>query len=479
MHVVLWDTRKRAVVKDDLGGWESWTSAAAGTWRPWSSLADRPVMLQWAYLAAVLRRLGHTVEHAVDKVPRAGQLFIFHPALLTLDLERKAIRQAVAVAPKAQILLTGPVAAAWPEAFADLPVKVVRGEPEQLLWKLDRVLDCKSRIVNLGAVEDLDTLPWPDWSPFAYEDFRLPREFGRRRVAQIHLSREDPLLAGEERAGRTLRCRAPERAVSELRQQVLACGCQALWFCDPRFGVDSASVFRLTELLAQLPRRLPFSIQVDAGSFALDLLRVLRSVGLMHVRTVLDTTEKPDPESEGKARELVAACQGLSIRTTCRLRLTHLQNVPLRSIQVSNLRRTLSSINATAAEVDIAPECLRSQLLPEVRQQVMHTNDGSPMNFAQAMAIVRDRQRRLSRLARAGLAGYQVRWKYWRKQAAVRWPLLKRLAIWQHTERPETDLAHRQTPKPLGKLEHMRSGASLRKDSPHKRSPMRRNHDRP
>jgi hypothetical protein len=88
-------------------------------------------------------------------------------------------------------------------------------------------------------------------------------------------------------------------------------------------------------------------------------------------------------------------------------------------------------------------------------------------------------QRRLRNLARDVLAGYYGRLRYWREQASVRWPAWKRLAIWRHADKPETDLAHRETPKPLGGLDRRTTGSSLRKDSPHKRAAVRHNPDRP
>ena len=48
------------------------------------------------------------------------------------------------------------------EAFAGLDVTVVKGEAEQLLWKLDDVLARPGATVQLGVIEDLDSLPLPD-----------------------------------------------------------------------------------------------------------------------------------------------------------------------------------------------------------------------------------------------------------------------------------------------------------------------------
>ena len=79
--------------------------------------------------------------------------------------------------PDARIIVTGPVAYAMPEAFSDLQVKVVRGEAEMLLWKLDEVLADSEQVVSVGSVKDLDSLPRPDWSLFDHRRFRIKYDF--------------------------------------------------------------------------------------------------------------------------------------------------------------------------------------------------------------------------------------------------------------------------------------------------------------
>ena len=64
------------------------------------------------------------------------------------------------------MLVVGTTASVMPEAFEGLGVTVVKGEAEQLLWRLDEVLARPGAVVQLGVLEDLDRLPLPDWSPF-------------------------------------------------------------------------------------------------------------------------------------------------------------------------------------------------------------------------------------------------------------------------------------------------------------------------
>ena len=97
MHVVLWGTRKLVVSKDFAGGFGVGQFPGHGGLR--GKLIRRfftftrnrsPTALLFAYLAAIFRRLGHSVEY-VEDADAAADLYVFCPSLITLELERQAI----------------------------------------------------------------------------------------------------------------------------------------------------------------------------------------------------------------------------------------------------------------------------------------------------------------------------------------------------------------------------------------------------
>ena len=95
MHVVLWDTRQLDVAKDFAGGFGVGQYHGYGGFRGqvirWAYKRDRrPVALNFAYLAAIFRQLGHTVEYAEDNIPTGADLYVFNPSLITLHLEDRS-----------------------------------------------------------------------------------------------------------------------------------------------------------------------------------------------------------------------------------------------------------------------------------------------------------------------------------------------------------------------------------------------------
>ena len=269
MRIVLWDTRQLDVAKDFAGGFGVGQYAGQGGPRGWLvrrafKRDRRPVALAFAYLAAIFRRLGHQIEFSEDRVPLGADLYIFHPSLITLALERRAIAAALAQTPPPQVLVTGNVAHALPPAIAGRKVTQVRGEVEQLLWKLDDVLAAAAPgAVNVGSVRDLDALPFPDWSLFEPGRFRVAYDFWKFPTAYIQQSRGCtlscnycPYIVVENKT----RLRDPEAVAAEMRRGIADHGFRSFKFRDPLFGLDRQRVWKLAELIGRMPRPVQFSI---------------------------------------------------------------------------------------------------------------------------------------------------------------------------------------------------------------------------
>src|SRR5208283_870380 len=264
MNILLWDTRQLDVAKDFAGGFGVGMYRGQGGPRDaivrWFYRRDRrPAALLFAYLAAVFARLGHRVNYVVDRPPRGADLYVFNPSLMTLDLERQVIVRLLAEEPRARVLVVGVTASILPQEFAELGVTVVQGEAEQLLWRLDEVLERPGAKVPLGVIEDLDRLPLPDWSPLGPSRFRIGYDFWRFPTGLIQASRGCrfkcnycPYLVLDN----STRFRDPEAVVEEIRHGVRRWGFQSFKFRDPLFGLSRERTTRLIEQIVRLPRRL-------------------------------------------------------------------------------------------------------------------------------------------------------------------------------------------------------------------------------
>src|SRR5207253_11310651 len=181
-----------------------------------------------------------------------------HPALMTLPHELEVIRRLNATAPQTQILVVGQVASTMSEAFHELDCRVVGGEPEQLITKLDEVLAAGDQRVTIGTVADLDTLPFPDWSIFPYWRFRVGYDFSKFPTAYVQSSRGCtlscsycPYIILENK----VRTRSPALVAEEIHRNMQEYDFRSFKFRDPLFGARRKHAEELAEELGKLPHK--------------------------------------------------------------------------------------------------------------------------------------------------------------------------------------------------------------------------------
>lgn len=441
MKVVLWDTRQRDVSKDFAGGFGVGQYHGHGGWRGWIirrlyKRDYRPAALVFAYLAAVFRSLGHHVRYVLDDLPPDADLYIFNPSLITLDVERTAIQRLRSVAPRAKVLVTGLVGYALPEAFAGLDVTIIRGEAEQLLWKLDDVLAAGPGSVDVGSVRDLDALPWPDWSLFEYRRFRIGYDFCRFPTGLVQQSRGCtftcnycPYIIVEN----ATRLRDPEQVVAEIRHGIKRYGFRSFKFRDPLFGLDRKRALRVAELLGKLPRKIQFSVESRIDLLRPETLRALKDAGLTSITVGIETPDegtlrhyKRAPIKDDRQRQFVALCRKMGIRTVAGFMI----GFPEDTVQsIRGVLRYAKLVNPTYANFNIVTPYPGTEFFQHVRQQIADFDFAKYNVYTPVMKYEHLTPEQVTALHAKCFTSYFFRWPYLRDNAHLLWPILQRLGI--------------------------------------------------
>lgn len=485
MRIVLWDTRQLDVSKDFAGGFGVGKYPGGGGWRGkiirYMYKRDRrPVALAFSYMAAIFRKQGHTVEYAEDKLPTGADLYVFNPSLITLDLERRAMEQALAQSPRPRVLVTGLVGYALPEAFAHLDVKIVRGEAEQLLWKLDEVLDSPNAVVDVGSVKNLDDLPWPDWSLFEPHRFRIGYDFTRFPTGLVQQSRGCtftcnycPYIIVENKT----RFRDPEQIAAEMRHGIEKYGFRSFKFRDPLFGLDRKRVIALAELIGKLPRKIEFSIESRIDLLRAETLKTLREVGLTAITVGIETPDeetlrhyKRAPINDDKQRDFVKLCRGLGIRTVAGFMLGFPEDT-VRSIH--GVLKYAKSVNPTYANFNVVTPYPGTEFFNQVKDDVASFDYTKYSVYKPVMKYQHLTSEKVAELHARCFTSYYFRWPYLRDNAHLMWPMLQKLGIGltKPGEAPAAPAApaHEKLPPPKSGLEILQQSPDLRKDGPHRR----------
>jgi tRNA A37 methylthiotransferase MiaB len=460
MRVVLWDTRKLDVAKDFAGGYGVGQFPGNGgiggrIIRHFFKRDYRPVALIFAHLAAIFRDLGHTVEYSLDRVPPGADLYVFNPSLITLSLERQAIARALAISPGCRVLVTGAVANSMSEAFGGLDVTIVKGEAEQLRWKLDDVLSAGSRSVDVGKVADLDALPFPDWSPFSPHKFRIGYDFSKFPTALVQQSR-----------GCTLKCnycpyiilenatrlRAPENVAAEIRAGMEAHGFRSFKFRDPLFGIDRKRVFRLAELIGSLPRKIQFSIESRIDLLRTDVLRALRDVGLTSITVGIETPSEDTlrryhraPIRDDRQREFVQLCRSLGIRTVAGFMIGFPEDTEQ---SIRNVLRYAKSVNPTFANFNVVTPYPGTEFFEQIKSQIATFDTTKYTVYTPVLKYRHLTPERVSELHAKCFTSYFFRSRWLVANAPVIWPSLRWLG-WRLPAEPQPAAhAHAGPPAP-------------------------------
>ncbi|MBN2022934.1 MAG: radical SAM protein [Pirellulales bacterium] len=484
MHVVLWDTRKLNVSKDFAGGMGVGQYAARGGPRDriirfFYSRDRRPAALLFAHLAAIFRRLGHEVTYTEDEIVPGADLYVFNPSLLTVALEREVIRQVRRQEPRARILVVGTIATVMPEALAGLDVTIIKGEAEQLLWRLDEVLESPRATVQLGSIEDLDSLPPPDWSPFGPKTFRIGYDFWRFPTALVQASR-----------GCTLKCnycpyiivensnrqRSPEAVVDEIRHDMDRWGFRSFKFRDPLFGLDRARVFELAERIGRLPRRIQFSVESRIDLLRPEVLRVLKRAGLTSVTVGIETPDdetlrryRRAPIKEDRQREFVALCRAMGIRTVAGFLIGFPEDT---EESIRGVLRYAEAVGPTFANFNVVTPYPGTEFFGQIKDRIAdfdfsHYDVYTPVLRYDHLSI-----EQVAALHGKCFRHYFFRWRYLRENAHLLLPWLRWLGLGRTWARPgRVEPAHASPPAPKTGLDVLSSGKILRTDGPHHHSP--------
>lgn len=479
MRVVLWDTRKLDVAKDFAGGYGVGQFPGHGgiggrIVRHFFKRDHRPVALIFAHLAAIFRDLGHRVEYALDRVPQGADLYVFNPSLITVPLERQAIARALETTPGCRVLVTGAVANSLSEAFDGLDVTIVKGEAEQLLWKLDDVLADRSGTVDVGKVADLDALPFPDWAPFSPRKFRIGYDFTKFPTALVQQSR-----------GCTLKCnycpyiilenatrlRSPQRVAAEIRAGIEAHGFRSFKFRDPLFGVDRKRVFRLAELIGALPRKIQFSIESRIDLLRPDVLRALREVGLTSITVGIETPSEETlrryhraPIRDDRQRDFVRLCRALGIRTVAGFMIGFPDDTEQ---SIRGVLRYAKSVNPTFANFNVVTPYPGTEFFEEIKSQIATFDTTKYTVYTPVLKYRHLTPERVSELHAKCFTSYFFRSRWLTANAPLVWPMLRRLG-WRLPPEPEpAGHVHAGPPKPhtgLPVLERSEVEASERRN---------------
>jgi radical SAM superfamily enzyme YgiQ (UPF0313 family) len=408
------------------------------------------------------------VKYVVDQPPRGADLYLFNPSLITLDLERRVIARLLAEEPQARVLVAGTTASMLPQEFEDLGATVVQGEAEQLLWRLEEVLEHPRAKIQLGVIEDLDRLPLPDWSPLGPSRFRIGYDFWRFPTGLIQASRGCrfkcnycPYLVLDN----ATRFRDPEAVVEEIRQGMRRWGFQSFKFRDPLFGLGRERTFQIIEQIGRLPptasgRPIQFSIESRIELLPPETLRAMKRAGLTSVTVGIETPSDPtlqnyrrQPIDKDRQQAFIVTCRELGIRTVAGFMIGFPEDTEQ---SIRRVRDYAIALGPTFANFNVVTPYPGTAFFEQMRDRLAGIDYSRFNVYTPLLKYDHLTPERIEWLLAKCFRRYYFRWQYLRENASLLWPVLRRwgLAAPSPCERPVSgeppaDTTHSGAPKPL------------------------------
>ena len=323
---------KKCINKDLAGG------MGTGTWigKSWRArifeyVKKKSVVLPEitsAYLVAIFKQAGWEVER-VD----VGRGLEIKTITADLALVPSSIVDCFHECEVARIIKSrglkvgvyGTFASALPDFFINDADFVIRGEAEAAAIKIVNQKELPSGIFEAGQVENLDYLPFPDWSSFSLKKYSYSPALNKKPVTVMLASRGCPhtcsyYCAYPLLAGARLRLRTIDNIIKEIKELKNNYGVMAIDFRDPLFTCSKQRTREFAERLILENLKIIWSCETRLDKVDKDLLNLMYRAGLRNINVGIESSN-PEilkksqrlPVVEAYQDEMVAYCHKLGI----------------------------------------------------------------------------------------------------------------------------------------------------------------------
>lgn len=317
MRVALFEIQarnsKKCINKDLAGG------MGTGTWignswraRIFEYIKKKSVVLPeitTAYLAAIFKKAGWEVERV-----EVGRDLEIRPVIADLALIPSSIVDCFHEREVAGILKSrglkvgvyGTFASARPDFFINDAYFVVRGEAEAAALKVVNQKELPIGVFEAGQVENLDSLPFPDWSLFPLDKYSYSPALNKKPVTVMLASRGCPhtcsyYCAYPLLAGARLRLRTLDSVIGEIKELKNNYGVRAIDFRDPLFTCGKQRTRKFADRLTAENLKIIWSCETRLDQVDKDLLDIMYRAGLRNINVGIESS---NPEILKKSQRL-------------------------------------------------------------------------------------------------------------------------------------------------------------------------------
>ncbi len=259
--------------------------------------------MPYAYGATILHQRGHDVSIETNTLPDAD-LVILHASMPNHSHEIKYLKELKEKGTNIGII--GPFASIKPELFEDASF-IAMSEPESIIMDIANKGTIPKGRVYCPPIENLDELPYPDWSLFPLNEYSYSPIINKKPFTFVLGSRGCsygcnycPYIS-ESNNGRRFRKRSVNNIVGELKYLKEKFGVKGVQFRDPIFTLDMKRIEELCKAIIKEGIDMELGCETRADRLNEDLLNLMYKAGFRIIKLGI---ESASPEVLRKSKRL-------------------------------------------------------------------------------------------------------------------------------------------------------------------------------
>ena len=281
-------------------------------------------LLVFGYLTRIFTDQGHEVILEHGQSIKSADLYLFYGSLVEYREETKMAQKVRNKYPKSKIGFIGLFPTVKPEIFMESADFVVKGEAENFFLAEKELLSLQG-IYDPQEIDDINTLPFPDWSRVPAEKSRHAPFFGNKKMFPVIFGRGCSFSCAYYCAypiigGRKIRQRSIQNMIDELKYLKSAFDAQAVLFRDPNFSIIRKTTVELCNAIIDADLRMDWAVETHPDRLDKELLGLMKKAGCQAItigvesrtKEVLKASKRQDVKEE-HLREVVHYAEKIGI----------------------------------------------------------------------------------------------------------------------------------------------------------------------
>lgn len=375
----------RGCANKDLAGSMGTRSLIGDSWRArlLELVKKRSVALpiiSLAYLAAIFKKFNHQVEYWENRIGEAD-LVLMQTSIID---HQKDLHWAKKIKKKKLKLgFCGAFSSFQPDVYLKSGDLVIIGEPENACLKIASTGRIPKGKVISQVVQNLDKLPFPDWSCFPFRQYSYFPAMTKKPVLAILSSRGCPFPCGYYCSypafqGKKWRKRSVENVISEIKYLIKEYRVKALDFRDPNFTIDKDRAREIALALIKNKIRIDWSCETHLLVLDKKLLKTFYRAGLKNINVGIETSDdqvlkasKRLSASLKHQKEIIDYCHRLGINVAC----FYIFGLPAENKQsIEKTIRYSQELNTLVAQFSICTPYPGTEFFKKVKNKIISNN---------------------------------------------------------------------------------------------------------